>query len=229
MDTNTDLPQPEESHTPEDSDHTQVPKGNPITLQVGERRFVTFPSTLTTESPYFACLLSDRWHYVQADGSYFVDADGDLFVYILRYLRSGVLPIFYSSLAGHDYSKYHALIGEAEYFGIERLMDWLRDKKYEKMVKIAHSVEDYQELDEMAKTYDSNVQLEYYPTRKMEKVYVCPRGIYVHRGNPSACGRQCQRARGDEDVFEDEEVLKTVVIKKKLILDHSRGLDPTKQ
>src|ERR1700761_4872594 len=81
----------------EQETHTLSTTGDTITLQVGEHRFTTFASTLTTESPYFTSLLSAQWNRVQADGSYFVDADGALFPYILRYLRSGTLPVFYSS------------------------------------------------------------------------------------------------------------------------------------
>lgn len=32
----------------------------------------------------------------------------------------------------------------------------------------------------------------------VRKQYVCPRGIFVHEGNPSACGRQCRNARDDD-------------------------------
>ena len=87
-----------------------------------------------------------------------------MFSHILRYLRSGVLPIFYSSLTGHDYSTYHALLGEAEYFAIERLKDWLKNKEYEKAVKVEHYVAEFKGLDKIIKTCDSNVQIEYHPT-----------------------------------------------------------------
>ncbi|OCT52435.1 hypothetical protein CLCR_10829 [Cladophialophora carrionii] len=87
------------------------PASDPITVQVGERRFVTFRSTLTSESPYFQRLISAQRERTQADGSYFVDADESLFTYILRYLRSGALPIFYTSNGGHDYGMYQALLG----------------------------------------------------------------------------------------------------------------------
>lgn len=51
-----------------------------ITLQVGDRRFVTMRDTLTSESASFASLLSGGWGagrlgYRLEDGSYFIDAD----------------------------------------------------------------------------------------------------------------------------------------------------------
>lgn len=91
MDIQTEDTEVKEDDTIQTLDSQQDLKGDFITLQVGERRFVTYPSTLAAESSYFTSLLSDRW---RRDGTYFIDADGDLFTYILRYLRSGVLPVF---------------------------------------------------------------------------------------------------------------------------------------
>ncbi|RMD43197.1 hypothetical protein DV735_g1905, partial [Chaetothyriales sp. CBS 134920] len=193
MATQSEPPSPDR----EDSFLLEITKSGPINLQVGERRFVTLPSTLTGESPYFARYLSSQWQQTRADGSYFVDADGDLFVYILRYLRSGVLPLFYSMAGGHDYGKYQALVGEAEYFGIERLKSWLKNRAYEDAVKVKHLVNEYDGLDSMDKTHESNVQLEYYPSWKIEKIY------------QSALG-------GNEPEYEEEDVLRTIVITKTL-------------
>jgi hypothetical protein len=188
-----------------------------ITLQVGEQHFTTFPSTLTTESHFFASLLSPQWQHVQADGSYFVDADGALFPYILRYLRSGGLPLFYSTSAGHDHGMYQALLGEAQHIQIERLMDWLRNKKYERAVKIEYSVQEFEGSQQLAKSCFSDLQVEYKSTWATD---ICPRGINSHRGDPSACGKLCMRAQGDaEREFEDGKVLKTVVISKRTVLN----------
>jgi BTB/POZ domain-containing protein KCTD9 len=66
--------------------------GRSITLQVGERWFVTTAETITHERIFFAALFSGRWDNVEADGSDFIDADPELFEHILRYLRRGVLP-----------------------------------------------------------------------------------------------------------------------------------------
>ena len=186
----------------------------PIALQVGERRFTTFRSTLTEDSPFFAALLSPEWKRAQSDGSYFVDADGSLFVYILRYLRTGTLPLFYSSTTGHDYGMYAALQAEARYFQIKRLTDWLKNKEYEKAVKIEYFTK---EIDgpPLGKVCCSDEQLEYHPTFTNRKVYVCPRGLTVHRGNPTACGRACAKVQGEaDDEYEEEEVVKTMIVSK---------------
>lgn len=73
-----------------------------ITLQVGERRFITTRDTLVGESGFFTSLLARRWDNAQEDGSYFIDADPDLFYHVLRYLHRGILLIFYDKAKGHD-------------------------------------------------------------------------------------------------------------------------------
>lgn len=191
-----------------------------ITLQIGERRFITTLETLTRESGFFSALLSGRWNNAQADGSYFIDADPELFEHILRYLRRGVLPIFYDKAKGHDYARYLALAEEANYFQIARLEKWIKDKTYLQVVKISHSAKELESADAIDETIATDVEVEYHPTLKTEKVYVCPRGISVHHGNPSACGRLCQNARGDkEDEYVDKDVLITLVIRKRIFFD----------
>ncbi|KAF2191928.1 hypothetical protein K469DRAFT_718990 [Zopfia rhizophila CBS 207.26] len=190
-----------------------------ITLQVGERRFVTTRETLE-ESGFFASLLSGRWDNAQEDGSYFVDADPTLFEHILRYLRRGVLPIFYDKAKGHDYGMYFALLEEAKYFGITRLVDWVGKKQYLQTLKTKYLGTQLEGTDELRATHSTDVDLEWRSMWGTKKVYICPRGIYVHRGNPHACGRDCRRAQGDaDDIYEDEPVLRTLVIEKQTIFD----------
>jgi hypothetical protein len=83
-----------------------------------------------------------------------------------------------------------------------------------------HSAEEFEGSQVLTKSYDSGVQVEYKTTWVTKKVYVCPRGIFVHRGQPGACGRMCKNAKSDdEDEFVDEDVLKTVAISKKTLFD----------
>ena len=192
-----------------------------VTLQVGDRRFVTTKETLTHQCGFFSSLLSGRWNNeLQPDGSYFVDADGDLFHHILRYLRRGVLPLFYDNGKGHDHALYLALLEEARYFQIPRLEKWLEDKAYLQAVKIMHTVVEVDGVGNLVEVATTDTTLEYHLGRVTEKVYVCPRGIPVHRGDQRRCGRQCMSAQAGSDIlYEDEEVLKTVVVRKQTIFD----------
>jgi BTB/POZ domain-containing protein KCTD9 len=181
----------------------------PITLQIGERRFVTTHDTLTQESGFFASLLSGRWDNTQADGSYFIDADADLFVHILHYLRRGVLPIFYDASRGHDHALYLALLVEARYFQIPRLEAWLKEERYLQAIKLDYSAEAFQGVYTIAETSKTGAEIQHHPQWHTRKVYVCPCGVMVHRGDPQACGKLCFKARGDEEnQYEDEEVWK---------------------
>lgn len=212
------------SETPSQDSTVSTTNGQ-ITLQVGERRFVTTRETLK-ESDFFTSLLSGRWDNAQGDNSYFVDADPALFEHILRYLRRGVLPIFYNKVEGHDYGMYVALLEEAKYFGIMRLVDWVEEKQYLQAIKTKFSGTELEGTDELLTTRGTDLGLEWHPMWGTKKVYICPRGIYVHRGKPGACGRDCRRAQGDaDDIFEDETVLTTLVIEKQTIFDPSVCVD----
>ena len=197
------------------------PFGTQITLQVGERRFVAMRNTLTDESGFFASLLSGRWDNAQVGGSYFIDADGDLFVHILRYLRRGIFPLFYDNSKGFDHALYLALLVEARYFQLPRLESWIKEQKYLQAVKLEFSAETFQGIYTLAENTKTDVEIQHHPQFVIRKMYRCPRGIAMHRGNPQACGRQCMKARGDEDQYEDEEVWNTMKICKRTVVDQT--------
>jgi hypothetical protein len=191
-----------------------------ITLQVGERRFVTAHETLVTESTFFASLLSGRWDNALPDGSYFIDADPTLFEHILRYLRRRVLPIFYDIDKGHDHALYLALLEEARYFQIARLEDWLENQQYHRALAVECSVEEVEGTKNLSTTLPTDTGVENHPRWEARKVYVCPRWIDYHRGRPQRCGIKCMKAKGDADtVYEKELVLRLLVVKKRIVLD----------
>jgi len=190
-----------------------------VALQVGERRFTTNKDTLARSSHYFLKMLSGRWpHETQEDGSYFVDADGTIFEHVLRYLRHSVFPVHYDNVKGHDFGFYAALLEQARLFGVDDLEKWLENKTYFKAVRTEHRAWLLDDLNSIRDTVGSNVEHQYLPSWIIERVYVCPRGITVHRGNPDACGRACKNAQGDAaDEFVKESELKIVAIEKKTI------------
>jgi BTB/POZ domain-containing protein KCTD9 len=172
-----------------------------------------------TGGTYFQALLSGRWK-AQDDGSFFIDADPRLFEHILSYLRRYTLPLFYDRRKGHDHGLYMALLGEAKYFGVEGLVRYLREKEYLQVVKVQHSAEELNRLEDVKLIVGMDMEVEYHAAWIKKKVYVCPRGIFVHRGQPERCGRQCENARGEvANVFEDEMVMKLVRVKRQVIVD----------
>ena len=201
-----------------------------IELQVGERRFTTTVSTFP-ENSFLNSIISGRWESSRSsDGAYFIDADPDLFAHILRYLRRGMLPIFYSKTDGFDHALYDALQAEAEYFVIDGLCKWIKDKGYLNAVTNWYSVEEVKG-EGVGMRYDAAVggdtERSYHPSWGTENVYQCPRGIATHHGYPRRCGRDCNRAKGDaEDEYVEEDVLRTLIVTKRVAFNHvSRGSD----
>ena len=187
-----------------------------ITLRLGERWFTALKQTLTNESGYFKARFGGRCNErPSADGSYPVDADPDLFVHILQYLRRGIYPLIYSRAGGHDYAAYLALLAEAKYFQIDSLRKWIEQERYVDAVSTAYEVE-RQVIDTCYyDSTDSNSQLSYQAAWGTKKVYICPRGIAVHRGDRNKCGKLCAEARGMGDIYEDEAVMSAIVIRQR--------------
>ena len=116
-----------------------------VTIKTLQRTFVTDPEGWQGQSLYFNCLFSGEWGDKQEDGSYFIESDANIFEYILRYLRTGVLPVFYDRMAGHNFPLYQALLEESKYFAIGRLERWLCERKYPEAVKIEYMVKTWTE------------------------------------------------------------------------------------
>ena len=191
-----------------------------ITLQVGDKHFTTRSNTLTQNSHFFASLLSGNLGDKQADVSYFIDSDPEIFNHILRYLRSGVFPIFYHKDTGHEYGTYVAMLEQAKFFGIEKLQERIGKKDYLRAVRVERFAQVLDSVGYMFGTTNADTKIEYHPQWKTEKVYVCPRGIDVHKGKPLACGRQCKYAQGDaKDEYVDEQKLNVVEVRSKVVFD----------
>jgi hypothetical protein len=186
-----------------------------IILEVGERRFVTTTTTLTEQSGFFSSLLSGRWDNEETSNSYFLDLDGDVFAHVLRYLRNRVFPVFYDNVKGHDYGLYTMVFEQARYLQIPRLENWLRERTYLKAITVTHTIRDVDGADAVASKTKSNVDVEYHSTYTTRKVYLCPRNIHSHRGNPQSCGRACANAgRDGEPEYEDESYYNMLVIQR---------------
>ena len=171
-----------------------------VVLQVGDRRFTTLRSTLTGESTYFAVRLSTRWDDREEDGSFFIDSDPDLFEHILLFCRSGVFPLFFDMATRvFDYGKYAAVLGEARYFGVERLEQWISDKRYLQAIVVRRKVYTAGDLNDDDGPYiptgPANTLVDLSSSWGTTKVYICPRDIPVHYGDPSRCGQACQKAK----------------------------------
>ncbi|MCJ1401778.1 hypothetical protein MMC11_004995 [Xylographa trunciseda] len=219
-------PEPKKDCKPEESLSSRTEPATPVlrsdqrvNLQVGERRFTTTKGALMNGSHFFARMLSGRWpHAAQEDGSYFIDADGAVFEHILRYIRHSVFPVHYDSSKGHDFGLYALLLEQARFFQVDALEKWLENKKYLGVVKTEHRPWMIDDVDTFCDSFASDVEVQYHPFWATKRVYVCPRGITVHRGNPDSCGRACKSAQGDaDDVYVKQLELKIVATQKKTV------------
>lgn len=211
-------------HTPVvASSSTPSADPGPITLDVGGRIFRTYRVTLQDSQWLYAW--TERWLSSQPlDSPLFLDADPDLFEHILRYLRrQEVFPLFWSRDRGFDYDLYNRLEAEAGHFGIPALEDWIKEKKYLQAVTVKRGRPLTQSMDELGveKEFQST-EYERYTSNKINRIYLCPRNIPVHRGRRGACGMACERARGDDPLqFEEEEYVEVITIAKTIEFDPS--------
>lgn len=188
-----------------------------IMLNVGGYRYETSYATLRATSGLFHSLLSDESWRPGPDGSYFVDADPELFKHLLRFMRRPtIFPLFYDSAKGYDYDLCTKLEAEAAHFRIEALHTWLKEKRYLQAVKVKASTPRTWDISldrAEPRQYDGNTTEEWQAVPKVNKVYLCPRRIVVHRGEPDKCGRACHEAQGNApNEYEDVSYTDIVVV-----------------
>ncbi|KAI0012665.1 hypothetical protein F4779DRAFT_567502 [Xylariaceae sp. FL0662B] len=195
-----------------------------VSLQVGETRFHTLEETLIHESAYFAAQLPSL---LSTYHLFFIDADPGLFKHILNYLRTRTFPVFFDTATQtFDLAKYQALLGEARFFGIPKLEAWIKEEKYLDVVDIKKSttiVSDAEDMTELLqRAAKTNTRVDVHATWGSKRVYVCPRDIFVHRGDRARCGQACEKARerlGCGIDYEEEPVLRAVVTTTKVSLN----------
>ncbi|CAO2654971.1 Nn.00g117040.m01.CDS01 [Neocucurbitaria sp. VM-36] len=205
-----------------ESENPIDPHPNIVTLNIGGRKFTVARDTLR-ESKLFRLQLSDNYTWTpEADGSYFLDADPDLFVHILRFMRRpSAFPLFYNSATGFDYDLYNRLEVEAEYFQLDALHAWIKEKKYLQAVKVSTGYPVMQDLEEVGPNmYQANRSDDWHVIPRTRKVYLCPRQIHVHRGHPELCGAACHRRQAEQEVvYEDEASFQIVRVGKEIVFD----------
>ena len=191
-----------------------------ITLQMSERCFIITHETLVVESGFFASLLSECWNNAAENDSYFVDANVNLFEHILRYLRREVFLFFYEKSKEHNYALYLALLEKTKYFQIRQLEEWLKKKQYFYALRIMYFATESEKIEGLNISRNTDIELKYYSEWSTKKVYVCSRGIYVHKKKSNACEKDCRRAQDDaDDIYEKKFVLRMLMMKKKTIFD----------
>ncbi|CAG9950344.1 unnamed protein product [Clonostachys rosea f. rosea IK726] len=214
-----------------------------ITIKTLQRTFVTNPEGWQGRSLYFDKLFSGVWSDKQEDGSYFIETDANIFEHILRYLRTGVLPVFYDRLAGHDFPLYQALLEESKYFAIDRLEKWLYERKYLEAVKIEYMAKETQDRSSYEKhntswpnghtskledrfieiTTRSNTETTILPVTVQRNKFYCPDAKHG-KSSEEYCRSCISRAReqGIPGVsgWRTEDELIWCIVQKEVVFDH---------
>ncbi|CAH0049745.1 unnamed protein product [Clonostachys solani] len=163
----------------------------PIVLQIGEKKFYTTRQTIA-ESSVLSSLVNLR--DPDPEKPFFVDADPALFEHILRYLRTGIFPLFHDVERGHDMPLYHALQHQAEFYQIERLANWILARAYLDAVSTKtsprsvtlHGEQQLAHLDEMVRAAGRTFKILKIDESKA-RVFQCPNRNWRHDGLRSVC------------------------------------------
>ena len=127
--------------------------------------------------------------------------------------------MFYTSANGHDFGMYDALLMQAQYFQIDRLERWIKEKKYLKAVTVRREVTVFEEGQGFVTSVQADEVREYHPVSRFRRKYRCPTNTAVHT-EPSRCGKRCLNVRGDgPEKWEYEEFLCVVEIGKEVVID----------
>jgi hypothetical protein len=196
-----------------------------ITLDIGGRLFKASTDILIAESGLFQRQLPGRFTWTpQADGSYFLDADPEIFEHLLRFMRRpGSCPLFWSKERGFDYDMYRRLQDEAEYFQVDTLYHWIKDKEYKKAVTIyVHPVKVVEATHVPGVFLAATLSESRHFVTKTRQSYVCPRELPEHRGAPGRCGKFCHSIQGgDEDKYEAEDYTEMITVREEIMFKQS--------
>lgn len=212
-------------------------KSDRIILRLDDKLFYTTKDTLSRESGYFSALFSGRWLDSSADGVLTLDADADVFKHIMCFFRSGVLPVFYDGLKGFDHQLYSLLLEQAEFFLIDRLRDWILEKRYVQAVKFVRSVklsESNRWVDVDSGTDDrvphkfgnredtADTKVEHFVYSTNRKFRACQETPCDRGALPgdSYCGEICNKLPQDGHDYVERDVVNLVEIYTKTVFDY---------
>jgi hypothetical protein len=190
-----------------------------VSLDVSGCIYRTHEATLQA-SPYFRNLMA-RWKDCcdrQEDGSFFVDANPDVFQHILNFMRRpSKFPLFWTKNTGFDYALYNNLEAEADYFLLNDLRDWIRQKRYLDAVRITIeriTLKEYELLNgRRSERSEADIEVQsFFGSYSGERRYCCPLGI--HSDDTKCSSNECMKiTKAHGPHFHDSAKKLTMVIK----------------
>jgi hypothetical protein len=163
---------------------------NRIIVEVGGQDFHVC-SDIFEESAWFSKAIR-RASFSGAAPRVRIENDPELFGEVLRYLRTGMFPLYWDRVNGFDYRRYAEMEMQAKMYQLPVLLQWIRDRRYLDVVttevvmketRIRKGAEHYQRhvlLGNEEETVDSVIA-------GVEEVWMCPASIEAHEGDSTLC------------------------------------------
>jgi hypothetical protein len=138
--------------------------------------------------------------------------------------RPGLFPFFWSRASSFDYDLYNRLGHEARFFQVDELSDWIDSQQFIRGITIKVDISSEQSIDQMhSEMIIGNTEISHHSLLKRRCVYLCPRGITVHRGRPDMCGSACHKAQAGTKIdCKEEKYAEVVSITKSYQLSDTR-------
>lgn len=144
--------------------------------------------------------------------------------------------MFYDELKGFDHQLYSLLLEQAEFFLIDRLRDWILEKRYDQAVKIVRSLKlsestrwidvDSSEADRGLHKFDNreytgDTKVEHFVYSTNRKFRACEETSCDRHGEPkSYCTEICSKIPQDGQDYVGRDVVDLAEICTKTVFDH---------
>lgn len=171
---------------------SHVSPENRIIIEVGGREFLVC-TDIFEESLWFRKAI--RRCSIAAPGCprrIVIENDPDLFAEVLKYLRTGICPLYWDKVKGFDVARYAELANQASVYHIPKLWVWITQEKYLDAVtvtvmrgetKIRRGTQHHQRHVQQA-NWELSVDA---VLEGVDEVWICPKGAPDHDGDSTMC------------------------------------------
>ncbi|KAH6691573.1 hypothetical protein F5X68DRAFT_252618 [Plectosphaerella plurivora] len=169
---------------------SHVKLDNRIIIEVGDREFHVC-SDIFEESVWFTKAIR-RATFSSESPRVRIENDPELFGEVLRYLRTGMFPLYWDRTNGFDVGRYADLENQARMYKLPVLLQWIEERQYLNVVttevvmretRIRKGAEHYQRhvlLGNENETVDAVIA-------GVDEVWMCPASIEAHEGDSTLC------------------------------------------
>lgn len=196
-----------------------------ITIKMCNETFSAIKLLLGNSSIYFNDLFNPKKNLQPNDGVYHVYGKANLFSHILHFCHGHQYPLLFSTDSGFDVVGYHELLGESIRFGVQKLSEWIENEKYKdavtRCIKVQRVEVEENGFANVLGPFRQETRISLHPFSWIEKRYQCPRGIFVHHGQPDKCGKDCKKKIPESGpIFGDMPNHEIILVKHTITINH---------